>query len=267
MQKIYKMYKQEIIQLKKVVELAKKRLQSAPQGSLRIKGKKGGVEYYYKDESIKDKNGKYIRKGEELVARAIAQRDYDIKLVKNATERIKMFETFLEKEEKTSLKKLYENTNIYRRKLIDAPVISDEEYVKRWQEIKYKGLGFDEEALEIITDRGERVRSKSEKIIADKLNSLNIPYRYEYPLHLDKDITIHPDFTILKIPERKEIYLEHLGMMDDSNYVEKTIRKVGTYERNGIYLGVNLFFTYETSKKPLNAKALETLAREVFYGW
>lgn len=264
---MYKMFKQEIAQLQKIVELARKRLQAAPQGSLRIKGKKNGVEYYYKGEGVGNKNGKYIRKSEERLARAIAQRDYDLKLVKYATERIKLLQAFIEKEPDTSLKRLYEDTNNYRRRLIDAPVISDEEYVKRWQEVKYKGLGFDEEAPGIITDRGERVRSKSEKIIADKLNSLNIPYRYEYPLHLDKDITIHPDFTILKMPKRKEIYLEHLGMMDDSDYVEKTIRKIGTYERNGIYLGVNLFFTYETSKKPLNAKALETLAREVFYGW
>lgn len=59
------------------------------------------------------------------------------------------------------------------------------------------------------------------KIIADKLNNLGIPYRYEYPMILEGNIRIHPDFTILKMPERKEVYL-----------------------------GKGLYITYETSLMP-----------------
>lgn len=45
------------------------------------------------------------------------------------------------------------------------------------------------------------------------------------------------------------------------NY-EKTILKMP--ERNGIYLGVNLFVTYETSKKPLNVRALDEMIRKLW---
>ena len=117
---------------------------------------------------------------------------------------------------------------------------------------------------EIITERGELVRSKSEKIIADKLYMMGIPYRYEYPLMLDDGITVYPDFTILKMPERKEVYLEHFGMMDDEEYVNKMLFKISTYERNGIFIGVNLFVTYETSKRPINTKALNNQLKELF---
>lgn len=140
-------------------------------------------------------------------------------------------------------------------------VISDEEYVKRWLAVDYPRMGFEENAPEFITERGERVRSKSEKIIADKLNSLGIPYRYEYPLLLAGNIIRRPDFMILKMPERKEVYLEHLGMMDKTEYIEDTVYKWNLYEKNGLYLGDTLFFTHETSKNPLNTRVLDELLR------
>ena len=93
---------------------------------------------------------------------------------------------------------------------------------------------------------------------------LGIPYRYECPLVLGYDFTIYPDFTILKMPERKEVYLEHFGMLDDEEYFDRMLLKLNTYEKNGIYLGSNLFFTYETSVKPINTKALNNQLREWF---
>ena len=120
------------------------------------------------------------------------------------------------------------------------------------------------DAQEIITERGERVRSKSEKIIADKLHALGIPYRYEYPLVLEGNIKIYPDFAILKMPQREEVYLEHFGLMDNIEYMDSVIYKLNTYERNGIYLGVNLYITHETSKVPLNTRALDGMIKQLF---
>ena len=55
-----------------------------------------------------------------------------------------------------------------------------------------------------------------------------------------------------------------MGMMDDMNYVNNFVFKLNTYEKNGIYLGVNLFFTYETSKKPLNVRALDEMLKKLW---
>lgn len=250
-------------QLENVVEEAGKRLVKMPEGNLRIKKKRSDIEYYYKskDTSV---NGRYIKKSEKNLARRIAQRDYDAKLIKCAEVRIKTIDTFLEGYDKTNLKRLYEEMNPYRRELINAPVISDVEYIQRWQSVEYEGKAFADDAQEIITERGERVRSKSEKIIADKLYALGIPYRYEYPLVLDGNIKIYPDFTILKMPQREEVYLEHFGLLDNSEYMDSVIYKLNSYERNGIYLGVNLFITHETSKVPLNTRALDGMLKQVF---
>lgn len=266
MKTIETILREEINHLKIMVEDGKRRLAAAPAGRLRIMKKRGGVEYYYKSKGSgnANSNGRYLKKSEANLAQEIAQRDYDIRMVKNAEERIKAIDTFLEKYKKTSLGGLYQEINQCRRKLISAPVISDDEYIKRWLEIKYEQKTFADCNNEIITERGERVRSKSEKIIADKLYALGVPYRYEYPIILGGNIKIYPDFTILKMPTREEVYLEHLGMMDDSNYVDNVMYKLSTYERNGIYIGVNLFITHETSRNPLNTRALDKLIRTLF---
>ncbi len=250
-------------QLEKIIKEAQKRLKTAPQGHLRIMKKRNKPQYYYKSDEPQS-NERYIKKNETELARRIAQKDYDIRLIKNAQERVKAIRTFLEKYENTSLKHMYQRIHPYRRELISPIILSDEEYIKRWQAVEYKGKQFAEDDPEIITERGERVRSKSEKIIADKLYALGIPYRYEYPLMLEGNIKLYPDFTILRMSTREEVYLEHFGMMDDSSYADKVMLKLNTYEKNGIYLGVNLFITHETGRNPLNTKVLDKLMRRLF---
>lgn len=269
MKKIESVLKEELVQLKKASEMARQRLLDAPKGTLRIRNWRGKVEYYYRNsdmENFKEKreNGRYLKKAEAELAREIAQRDYDRQVVKRADARIKIMEQFLKVYSKTDLKQLYQETNPFRRNLISAEIISDEEYVKRWQAVGYNGKEFADEENEIITERGERVRSKSEKIIADKLNALGIVYRYEYPLMLAGGVRMYPDFTILKMPERKEVYLEHFGMMDDADYMENVVYKLNTYEKNKIYLGDTLFLTHETSRNPLNTRALDGMLRSIF---
>ena len=77
-------------------------------------------------------------------------------------------------------------------------------------------------------------------------------------------VRLYPDFTILNTAAKEEVYLEHFGMMDNKEYVETVIHKLNTYAKNGIVVGVNLFITYETSKNPLDIKALDTLIRKCF---
>ena len=120
------------------------------------------------------------------------------------------------------------------------------------------------EQLQYKTTSGILVRSKSETIIEFILHTHQIPYRYECPLKLSDGVRIYPDFTILKMPEREEVYLEHFGMMDDADYAENALHKLNTFEKNKIYLGVNLFITHETSKNPLNTRALDGMLRKLF---
>lgn len=282
MKYIEKLLMKEQDELEKYAAKVKERLKNVPRGRVRICKKGNRLEYYLKEEAKKtdtmdesldsiksskkkgNKNGRYIRKKDEMLVKKIVQRDYDTKLLEKVEEKIGAIDEFLKKYKEADIVKVYENTNQYRRALLDDAMISDEEYVTNWECVDYEGKGFAEGDVEIYTDRGERVRSKSEKIIADRLNVLGIPYRYECPLLLNGSTKVYPDFTLLNIATREEVYLEHCGLMDYPAYVEILMYKLKSYERNGIYLGLNLFITYESSKYPLNAKIIDVLVENLF---
>ena len=251
-------------QLKNIISETEKRLKKAPEGRIRITNKRGKVEYYYKNSEIGNMNGRYMRKQELDLVKRIVQKDYDNCVIKIAKERLKAIEQFLNKYKKTNLKEVYQQMSQSRKELLEVSLLSDEEYIKRWSQVRYEGKNFTNDAQIIVTERGERVRSKSEKIIADKLYMLGIPYRYEYPLWLDSNVKVYPDFTILRMPQREEVYLEHFGLLDDADYMNQVVWKLNMYEKNGIYLGVNIYITHETSDKPLNTTALDKMIRKLF---
>ena len=100
------------------------------------------------------------------------------------------------------------------------------------------------------SEGGLRTRSKAESQIATMLEGRNIHFRYEPRLQLGKHLYF-PDFYILHPVQRKLIYWEHFGKMDDPVYVLNTIEKLRVYSEHGYRLGDNLIMTWETKDYPL----------------
>ncbi len=222
-------------------------LQNVPEGRLRI-SQNHGSEQYYRMRGAQDATGEYISKKEMQLVRVLAQKEYDRKLMQELEE-LRNFICCSEQKIRKKNEKilsLYGGMREGRKNLVDARIIDDEEYVKRWVEVEYQGKAFREDTPEIYTEKGERVRSKSEKLIADKLYILGIPYRYEYPFCMKGFGTVYPDFTLLNVKERKEWIWEHFGMMDDPEYAEAAVKKINLYQKNGILLGERLIATFET---------------------
>ena len=137
-----------------------------------------------------------------------------------------------------------------------------EKELVRWYDSEYHGKEFYEGTAEIVTEKGERVRSKSEKILADYFYRNNILYQYEKPLYLKGYGTVYPDFTFLSKKTRKEIYWEHEGMMDKPEYAKSAVKKIESYQRNGIHLGERLILTFETELTVLNSQIVEELVEK-----
>ena len=117
----------------------------------------------------------------------------------------------------------------------------------------------------ILSERGERVRSKSEKILADFFYRRNILYKYEKPLNLKGFGTVYPDFTFLSKKTGQEIYWEHEGMMDKPEYARSAVRKIESYQKNEIYTGDRLILTFETEQSVLNTGVIEGLVKRYLY--
>lgn len=258
----------ELLEIEQLINELQVCLNESIEGTLRVTHNHGSVQFYH-NKKKGDTKGEYIKKKDENIALRLAQQDYDRKFIQYLMNKRTMLKNLLGSIKEISDKKIddmniYNGLSVDRKKLVDSHIIDDITYKEEWIKDKYLGKGFTENDPEIITEKGERVRSKSEKLIADKLYMMDIPYRYECPITLYGIGKIYPDFTILKVESRKEVILEHFGMMDNPDYSDKAIKKINMLEKNGYNMGDNLLCTFETSKTPINMKNVENMFMNCF---
>ena len=253
-----------IEELSILVKTLNKALAKAPEGSLHLMKSNKSIQYVHYNEN--DHSRVYIPKKNIRLIKALMQKNYDSKLLKTAREQLKILEKCAEKTGPKLLVKVYDKLPDARKLLINDRGISDEEFVKQWAAEPYKHKPMDEHMAEFMTNRGERVRSKSEKIIADMLNEKGLAYRYEEPLILLGLGTIHTDFKILHPRRRVVVFMEHNGRMDDPEYAERATKRINAYERNGYYEGDRLLLIFETSTRPLDTEMLSKKLDHFFFG-
>ena len=80
-----------------------------------------------------------------------------------------------------------------------------------------------------LTNNGEWVRSKSEKILADEFHRRGIYYEYE--AQLDERIYALPDFILT---DYGGVIIEHLGLLDKPDYRANWEKKKQRYDKNGL---------------------------------
>jgi len=145
--------------------------------------------------------------------------------------------------------------------LFEPEIVPVSDIISAFENETYVGLGFEEDVrTEFYTNKGERVRSKSEKIIADALYAKNIPYKYECPVEMEVDgkrKLFYPDFTALNRTTGERKYIEHLGMMDNPGYFTNALSKLDVFEKNGLLVGKDVLLFHETSYRPLNTRIID----------
>ena len=253
--------------LKELLELEarlKKALSSAPRGNLTLKHIRGELRFYSREDG-ESSASQYLGKDKIQTVKALAQKNYDAKLLKEVEKRRKAVEKCLEILDNANavqdLSKILEKIPKEVKPFIKAIDSLDEEYVKDWNILKYRKKPVSNDSP-FYTMKNEHVRSKSELIIADRLFYEGIPYHYEVPISLNQMDVIHPDFFVLNKRTRKEYFWEHLGMMDSPAYCIDSIRKLQDYAQGGYIPGKNLIVTYETSKTPLDTKYIDIIIKE-----
>ena len=202
----------------------------------------------------------YISKRKDLpLIQALAQKDYDRKVLEAANLELSAIDGLLTHIPKNPAENIYALLDLHRAPLVHPDVEPTDVFIAKWQGKEYDGNPYPIQKKH-YTARGEIVRSKSEVEIANFLYFHGIPYRYEHPLKLrdgHQTVTYYPDFVILDPVSRNVILLEHLGRMDDPEYVEEQVRKRRVYEDNGFFEGENIIYTWETGSQPLTRVQLE----------
>ena len=240
--------------LEGIIKIKQSELKNKPEGTLRLSKSNEHIQYYHCTDE--NKQGKYIVKGNEELIKALAQKSYDEKLLQLAEKRLKQMDRILIDYEDDEIEKIFQKEHVERQRLIKAVEPTWEQKVKMWADEEYQGKGFQEGLSLIFSDRGERVRSKTEKIMADYFYRQGIEYKYECPIYLKGMGTVYPDFIFLSKRIGDEVYWEHCGMVDSPEYARNMVRKIEMYENNGIFPGERLILTYETEKSVLSTEKI-----------
>ena len=244
--------------ISKSVEDIEKKMQSFPEGKINVRVRKGNQYYYL---VCSDGSDKYLSEKDTKLIELLMQKYYLDRVLKRANTEKKAIEKMSKLYPSTLAEDVFDQLSEGRKSHIKPINVYDDAYAQKWMEAPYKRKPFKKDMPEFYTTKGERVRSKSEIIIADRLRANGIPYRYECPLKVGKKI-IHPDFTILRMSDRKILYHEHCGKMDDPKYIEDMLTRGKDYSLEDILLGDRLFYTFESDTTPLDVAMLDMLIKK-----
>ena len=244
--------------LEQVIAAESKALERAPEGYL--KGVALGKDFQYLTRAEKaGTKWRYIRNNDRDLARQLAQKTYHKKVLVSAQKEMAILKKIMTSSI-VPVERLYSTLPLSIQMLVQPIVETPKQFYDQWRGTRYAPKEFSpDDFSNYHTMLGERVRSKSEIMIADRLTQHHIPYLYEKPLMLKGFGTIRPDFTLLDFANHREIYWEHLGLLDDKDYRESAVKKVREYEKNGIFPGKQLIITAETSRIPLDTDLVEIL--------
>ena len=249
--------KEQYLSLQNRKEWIEGELKKAPAGRISIQ-KRGD---YYRWYLYKDQKRQYLTKRSKQKAEDRAYKLYLETELEDVAQKLFALESFLNLYGSRSNRAetlLEENPAI--RELISPRLLAMPDDLERWANEKYEKSTKHPEHLKFPTVRGEMVRSKSEALISYVLVQNHIPYRYECALPVNGE-TFHPDFTILRPFDRKIIIWEHLGLLDDPSYINRTTYKLNRYMKNGWIPGKNLILTAETDLLPLDIRQVEELVK------
>ncbi|MCR5442298.1 MAG: hypothetical protein K6E89_00940 [Sphaerochaetaceae bacterium] len=232
-----------------------------PEGSLVVSKQRGYSRFY---QQVGDKKV-YLGKNDALTISALAQKQYETRTLEAVLEQREVLSGCLEKIKGVSgnVDSVYSDLDEEIRGFVRKDEATDDGYARKWSEEEYAAARKTDKHV-IETMNKDLVRSKSEALIADRLFTSGIPYRYEQLLILDmrKNKIYYPDFTILNKRTHKVIYWEHLGMLGDKKYCLDNLGKLDDYSRYGIIPGKNLILTYESEGRPLSMAYVKTMIKE-----
>lgn len=244
--------------LERIIADKRKKIKNAPEGRLKICGNNF---YHVTEDNLP--YGVYIDQANFALIKALAQKNYDQKVLKCAKEELKSLSAHRIYSGEI-YEDVYKGLSLRRQRLVVPDVLTDEMYIKAWLERPYEKKGFKEGAVRFKTDKGEFVRSKSEVLIANVLFKYDIPYLYEYPVRLKNGRIIYPDFNVLDVRIRKDKFWEHLGLMGNMEYADNAVCRVNELARAGVVPGKDLILTMENESTPLDLEALEMTVKKNF---
>lgn len=247
--------------LRNRIGLLEKKLALLPENRLTISQSHGNLQFYCR---TKGNNKRcYLSKKNTDQISGLANKYYINKTLPILKKNLYAAEKFI------ALHSAREERDVYSSMPQDLQILNNNlflykpKFIETWQKRPYVRNPYKNESLIYDSARGDKVRSKSEVIIANSFFKHELAYLVEFPFKLKQsNKTIYPDFTILNPNTLKEVYWEHFGMMDDPEYANAAVKRIQMLNDAGLMLGKNLICTFESSNTPLSSSLVESYIQE-----
>ena len=260
--------KKELKDLKFLIKQCRLRLGAYESETLEVR-KINGTNYYY---GSKKKSGKKVTRyigtcdSEEVglfiqhtvLYRQLQAMEHNLRLIEGLTDSLKDYN------EDTLLSDLGEkyDTGFWNvDNLLRLQILEDDKIPAIRKKRHLANHSMRQIERQNVTTDGNVVRSKGEFAIYDILMGEEVFFDYEATLYLIDDKgkmhKINPDFVIHVGSEI--IIIEHLGYMEDPEYVKQLAWKLWIYHLNGYDLGRNLFLTSDDMSHSIDGSTISDL--------
>ena len=148
MRGLKQMLLQEQNHLEDIINKAKTGLATAPDGHLRISKDKNKIRYYH---CIEDNSGIYIPKSENNLPKKLAQKTYNLSVIKKAEARLKQIKRITKDYSDDEIEELYTSLHADRQALVTPVEETWKQFIDEWYAEEYQGKGFQEGTTMILT--------------------------------------------------------------------------------------------------------------------
>ncbi len=245
-----------VSRLQRFISEKESALQNAPLGELTVSAAKKqhyAPEYYRRVGESRE----YLAKNKGELVRALAQKEYDAKQLREAERLLAKLGRFTD--QTLTFQECYGSLRPERQALVEPDFLPDDMVRELWDNIQYESLGFSANYPEYYLTNDQRVRSLAERKIGNRLLERDILFLYEFPLRMQDGGLVYPDFTCLNLRTRTLYRWEHLGRLDEHSYIEKNLRKLERYRQSGFQLCVDLIVSQDTGGNPLSEREIDRL--------
>lgn len=147
--------------------------------------------------------------------------------------------------------------------LLEFVIMPQRQILRQWMQAPFKQNPVNPHQRNHKVNDSLSVRSKSEALIATRLQHYQIPFRYECALELSGG-EVYPDFTIRHPVTGETYYWEHLGLLDRPDYKRRAGLKVQAYIESGIIPFDRLLLTSEYQDEPLTLQRVTEIITTYF---
>jgi len=233
---------------------------SEPEGKIGIKH--GKYPYFNLRTEKSGKTGQYLKKNEKQLITALSQKRFNHGLKDAAGTELARIEKCLAimGNDSFSVQGVLASMPEEIRPFIDPDLINQTDSQAKWNTDKNHRTNPIVAENTFTTSNGEKVRSKSEFIIAELLKNAGVPYCYEKPLdQYTGRYDIFPDFTCLNKRTGKTYYWEHFGRIDDPKYCIDFVMRIQNYAAVDIFPGSELLISLETQRYQIRTTYIKAL--------